>query len=79
MIENCLKFKDNQQKGLGYDSVLPPFNHNYTGVLLTQEEIDQEPFIVLGKLAAQVTKSSAREIDTNIFTSHAHLSLSQGK
>ena len=29
MIEHNLQFKVNQQKGLGYDKVPPPYNHNY--------------------------------------------------
>ena len=29
LFETQLKFNDNQNKGLGYDSVPPPFNHNY--------------------------------------------------
>ena len=38
LFENQLKFKDNQNKGLGYDCVPPPFNHNYNPPLETNEE-----------------------------------------
>ena len=38
MIEKQLKFKDNQSKNLGYNSVPPPFNDNYNPPLETNEE-----------------------------------------
>ena len=54
MIEEQMQWKDitcgNQRKvGLGFESVPPPFNHNYTAIPLSQEEIDREPFLVYGK------------------------------
>ena len=41
LYETQLKFKENQNKGLGYDSVPPPYNHNYTSIPMKKKEIDR--------------------------------------
>ncbi|XP_023764602.1 uncharacterized protein LOC111913103 [Lactuca sativa] len=78
IIEKQMKWKDKKQVGIGYKSVPPPFNYNYTTQPMTLEEIDREPFMVFGKSAAeQATKPSARVLDTNISTSIADVTVSQ--
>ena len=85
MIEEQMQWKDitcgNQRKvGLGYESVPPPFNHNYIAIPLSQEEIDREPFLVYGKpTSEQATKSNDKILDTNISTLSADVSVVQGE
>ena len=85
MIEGQMQWKDitcgNQIKvGLGFESVPPPFNHNYTAIALSQEEIDREPFMVYGKSASeQATRSNNKFLDTNISTSSADVAVVQGE
>ncbi|KAL7598885.1 hypothetical protein Lser_V15G22440 [Lactuca serriola] len=77
MIEGQMQWKDitcgNQKKvGLGFESGPPPFNHTYTVIPLSQEEIDREPFMVYGKSASeQATRSNDKILDTSISTSSA--------
>ena len=68
LFEPQLKFKDNQNKVLGYDSVPPPFNHNYTSILMTQEEIVREAHLRYGKPAGFVSGGIQVE-NTNVSTS----------
>mgnify|MGYP001547216250 CR=1 FL=1 len=81
IIEEQMQWKDKKQVGLGYESVPPPFNHNYISTPLTQKEIDREPYMIYGKPAAeQATEPSARVLDTNFSTSNVNVvGLANGK
>ena len=85
LIEGQSHWRDithgNQIKvGLGFESVPPPFNHNYTAIPLSQEEIDREPCMVYGKSASeQEIQSSYETLHTNVFTSSADISIVQGE
>ncbi|MFS7986782.1 hypothetical protein Hanom_Chr11g01014301 [Helianthus anomalus] len=37
-----LAYKENKGKGLGYNQVAPPYNHNYTKNPDTEEELENE-------------------------------------
>ncbi|KAM0045971.1 hypothetical protein Hdeb2414_s0009g00310271 [Helianthus debilis subsp. tardiflorus] len=45
MINQQLKYfkKEVRNKGLGFVCIPPPYNHNYTSLLMTEEEIDNLP------------------------------------
>ncbi|MFS7900046.1 hypothetical protein Hanom_Chr07g00616451 [Helianthus anomalus] len=44
-----LAFKVNKWKGFGYNQVAPPYNHNYTRMLDTEEDLENEQHMVYGK------------------------------
>ncbi|MFS7935786.1 hypothetical protein Hanom_Chr05g00407661 [Helianthus anomalus] len=44
-----LAYKENQGKGLGYNQVAPPYNHNYTRMPDTKEELENEQHMMYGK------------------------------
>ena len=79
MIDHCLQFKQNQQKGLGYDNVPPPFNHTYQYQPLSKEEIANEPFMVYGKPSGFVSGGFINVENTNVSTSPTDQSLNQSK
>ena len=76
MIKIQLKFKDNQNKGLGYHSVPPPFNDNYNPPLEINEEetptqCGQIPELALDKTEQSGPTESVEMKDTNDSTSSA--------
>ncbi|XP_052622759.1 uncharacterized protein LOC111896584 [Lactuca sativa] len=79
LYETQLKFKENQNKGLGYDCVPPPFNHYYTSIPLTQNETDREPHLRYGKPAGFVSRGFINIESTNFSTSSADTPLDQAK
>ena len=76
MKEKQLKFKDNQNKGLGYHSVPPPFNDNYTPPLeINEDEILAQygppPVPALVKTEPSRPTKNIEMTDTNDSTSCA--------
>ena len=51
MINQQLQFskKEVRNKGLGYVSISPPYNHNYTSIPITEEEIANMPDMEYGR------------------------------
>ena len=79
MIHYCLQFKQPQKKGIGYDKVPPPFNHNYQYRPVSDEEIANESFMVYGKPKSFVSGGVINVENTNVYTSPADQSLNQSK
>ncbi|MFS8008305.1 hypothetical protein Hanom_Chr14g01271151 [Helianthus anomalus] len=44
-----LAFKENKGKGLGYTRVSPPYNHNYSRLPTTEQEIENYDKMIYGK------------------------------
>ncbi|MFS7930603.1 hypothetical protein Hanom_Chr04g00346191 [Helianthus anomalus] len=44
-----LAFKENKGKGLGYKKVRPPYNHNYSRIPTTEQELENYDKIIYGK------------------------------
>ncbi|XP_052622642.1 uncharacterized protein LOC128127934 [Lactuca sativa] len=79
MIDHCMDFKRNQQKGLGYDHVPPPYNHTYQYQPLSIDEIAKESFMVYGKSSGFVSGGIINVKSTNASTSTADQPLDQAK
>src|ERR1044071_707791 len=58
MISSKLKFRENKGAGIGFVEIAPPYNHNYTRLPLSDEEIENEKNMEYGKgLVVEPTKS----------------------
>ncbi|MFS7990843.1 hypothetical protein Hanom_Chr11g01063661 [Helianthus anomalus] len=49
MCDVQLTYKVNKGKGLGYKQVPPPYNHNYSRMPTTEQDLENEKNMMCGK------------------------------